>query len=259
MNAHPVAELFPPLSDEELKELAEDITANGLLNDIVLDGQGRIIDGRNRFRACEIAGVEPSFMTWVGDDPTAFIIAQNILRRHLDKGQRAALTVKAGLLETNSQGQAARVAHVSQPRIAEAAVLAEHAPEMLDAVVDGSARFDDAVRVARGRKQETEATERYPKLAEVDATPAGKLAMAAALDAIAEEARPAALAALDTAWVVASSDARDALIGCIKVSVPKDISAHVSRLKVDSHRAAVLRHVEGARKRLDLIEEVLST
>jgi ParB-like chromosome segregation protein Spo0J len=49
--------LFPMLADDELEELAADI--KGLLQRIVLDAEGRVLDGRNRLAACEIAGVEP--------------------------------------------------------------------------------------------------------------------------------------------------------------------------------------------------------
>jgi ParB-like chromosome segregation protein Spo0J len=51
--AHPVTDLFPTLPDEELKDLAADIAERGLLHPIVLDG-------RNRYAACQLAGVERS-------------------------------------------------------------------------------------------------------------------------------------------------------------------------------------------------------
>ena len=39
---------------------AADIKANGLVHPIMLDVDGKIlVDGRNRLKACEIAGVEP--------------------------------------------------------------------------------------------------------------------------------------------------------------------------------------------------------
>jgi ParB-like nuclease domain len=49
------------MTDAELADLAEDIATNGLVHPIVVDADGALIDGRNRLRACEIAGVEPAF------------------------------------------------------------------------------------------------------------------------------------------------------------------------------------------------------
>ena len=85
---HPLCLLFPRLGDDELQELAEDIRQNGLENDMVtLDG--KILDGRNRHVACEIAGVEPRFREFTGDDPIAWVVSQNLVRRHLTASQRA--------------------------------------------------------------------------------------------------------------------------------------------------------------------------
>src|SRR3974390_2198233 len=89
IKVHPKAALFPMLSKEELSELAEDIKQNGLKHPIVLDNEGLLIDGRNRLEACTLAKVEPEFVTLNGEDPEAFIISQNLARRHLTPGQRA--------------------------------------------------------------------------------------------------------------------------------------------------------------------------
>jgi hypothetical protein len=50
-----------------------------------------VSDGRNRLAACKLAGVKPTFETRPGD-PTAFILSQNIKRRHMTAGQRAMAT-----------------------------------------------------------------------------------------------------------------------------------------------------------------------
>jgi hypothetical protein len=90
MKIHPVAELFPMLSASELNELTDSIEREGLLNPCVRQGD-MLLDGRNRLAACKLAGVEPSFTEYRGDSPVAFIIGVNLMRRHLDKGQKIAL------------------------------------------------------------------------------------------------------------------------------------------------------------------------
>ena len=57
-----MADLFPLIEGEEFQELVEDIRRNGLRTPILLDPDGRVLDGRNR----RAAGVEPRFETWDG-------------------------------------------------------------------------------------------------------------------------------------------------------------------------------------------------
>lgn len=96
MNAHPAAEVFPMLPEPELRELADDIKARGLLEPITVY-EGKILDGRNRYRACEIAGVEPRFVEWdgTGGSPVLWVISKNLKRRHLNESQRAAVGLLA--------------------------------------------------------------------------------------------------------------------------------------------------------------------
>lgn len=93
--AHPLADLFPLIEGEELKGLADDIKANGLLHPIVLF-KGKVLDGRNRLRACKLAGVEPDFEDYSGskDEASAYVVSANLNRRHLTTAQRAALAVR---------------------------------------------------------------------------------------------------------------------------------------------------------------------
>ena len=84
---HPVANIFPLLSDDELKELAQDIKENGLRQTIVLHEE-KILDGRNRYRACKLAGVESRFEKFKGDSAASFVISMNLKRRHLSASQR---------------------------------------------------------------------------------------------------------------------------------------------------------------------------
>jgi hypothetical protein len=72
-----------------LQELAEDIKKNGLINPIWLTKTGEILDGKLRLLACEMAGIEPRFVIYEGNDPVGFTISQNALRRHMTKAQLA--------------------------------------------------------------------------------------------------------------------------------------------------------------------------
>lgn len=90
---HPAANLFPMLNGEDYTQLRDDIEKNGLLEPIWLcDGQ--LLDGRNRFRACEELGIEPKFQSYTGDSPAAHVWSLNGVRRHLTKSQRAAIAVE---------------------------------------------------------------------------------------------------------------------------------------------------------------------
>jgi hypothetical protein len=86
---HQLADLFPLMEGEEFDEFVGDVRRRGLRFPItVFDGQ--IIDGRNRARACQEAGKQPTFVTFEGvaEDVPRFIISANIHRRHLKPEQR---------------------------------------------------------------------------------------------------------------------------------------------------------------------------
>lgn len=95
--AHPAAELFPMLGEDELNALAADIKKHGLSEPIWMF-EGQILDGRNRLEACRRAKVAPVFQEWAPtpeqDSPIGFVISRNIMRRHLTASQRAALAVE---------------------------------------------------------------------------------------------------------------------------------------------------------------------
>jgi ParB-like chromosome segregation protein Spo0J len=81
---HPLALIFPMMKDEEFDAFVVDIKAYGLREPITLY-QGRILEGRNRYRACLRAKVKPRFEKFKGNEAaaTAFVISRNIHRRHL--------------------------------------------------------------------------------------------------------------------------------------------------------------------------------
>ena len=97
---HELCCIFPRCSDEELQLLVSDIRENGLQNPIVLF-EGKILDGRNRYLACEILGIEPRYVEFEGTEPMSFVISHNLCRRHLSESQRA--MVAASVLELRRQ------------------------------------------------------------------------------------------------------------------------------------------------------------
>jgi ParB-like nuclease domain len=158
---HPIADLFPMMTDEELANLAADIKANGLIHAIVVDKDGVIIDGRNRDRACEIAGIEPATVLFEGDDPRAYIIASNISRRHLTKGQQAmAVAMVYPVPEKGGKGKRSRIQEgldeprkTFQNRLSQARIVFAYSPDLAQAVLAGSKFLDAAYDEAKKAKQ----------------------------------------------------------------------------------------------------------
>jgi ParB-like chromosome segregation protein Spo0J len=123
---HPLANEYPLLEKGRLDELAESIKANGQREKIVrLDGL--ILDGRNRYLACRVAGVEPVYREYDGpaddDSLRAFIEDANEHRRHLspdflrERARQRAERVKAGRRKGKSTRQLAKEEKVSQTQI----------------------------------------------------------------------------------------------------------------------------------------------
>lgn len=125
ITVHPLANTFPMMSDGELKELAADIEKNGQLTPVqfaLVDGKKTLIDGRNRLAACFLIGKKPEEVTVANSDIfkdeatiEAYIVSQNVYRRHLTPEQRAAVleaVIKAAPGKSDRElGRAANVSH----------------------------------------------------------------------------------------------------------------------------------------------------
>jgi hypothetical protein len=91
---HPVASAFPEMPTSAFEGLKHSIKENGLRHPIVLH-DGKIVDGKNRYRACVDLGIEPKVREWDGKGSlTDFICDMNINRRDLSTNQRYTVALK---------------------------------------------------------------------------------------------------------------------------------------------------------------------
>lgn len=166
---HPAAELFPLMGDDDLAALAADIKANGLRQPIVIDGSGKLLDGRNRLAACTIAKVEPVFVSSNGDDPVALVVSLNVKRRNLSASQRAiaaaeawdvvALTVQPNR-DTPRRKHLSTIFGVGENLVQQARALVERDPAAAAAVKAGRARLDAAYNQLVQSEETRESDER---------------------------------------------------------------------------------------------------
>lgn len=105
---HPAAELFPLMDGDEFDALVDSIRTQGLRESAWLTKDGALLDGRNRVRACQAAGVKPEFRQYEGDDPIQFVWDMNVNRRHLTATQTAVAGLKREELKTKAKSLVAR-------------------------------------------------------------------------------------------------------------------------------------------------------
>src|SRR5262245_27392343 len=165
---HPLANKFRPLVGKDFEELVDDIKANGLREEIVLH-DGMILDGRNRYRACREAGVEPRYRDFDGNDPAAFVISVNIHRRHLRADEKRPLieaVIKAAPEKSNRQ--IAAETGVSHPHVADIRNDMEKAGdvEKVTTTIDTKGRKQPKKKLTKAQKAE-QAHRRRARKAEI--------------------------------------------------------------------------------------------
>jgi hypothetical protein len=172
MRFHELAEIFPLIEGAEFDDLVASIRENGQREPIVTY-EDTILDGRNRFRACEAANVEPRFEPYTGSDPVRFVMDINLRRRHLNEAQRGMIGARLETMEwgTNqyvtkempigtsspsapvSREKAAEMVNVSERTVARAKlVLQEGTPEEIKAADHGTSSLTAlAEKIAKRR------------------------------------------------------------------------------------------------------------
>jgi ParB-like chromosome segregation protein Spo0J len=160
MKFHPIADIFPMMDPVAFEELAEDIKLNGLLEPVVTYEE-KILDGRNRYKACERESVEPRFEAYEGDDPLSYVISLNLKRRHLDISQRAMVAArisnlgegrpskKTGAKAPVSKAHAAQIVRIDRATVTRAKhVLAKGTKGLIEAVETGKIAVTLAAKLA---------------------------------------------------------------------------------------------------------------
>ena len=172
LKAHPAADAYRLMTDDELAELAELIRANGLRDPItvgIIGAERWIVDGRNREKACGIASVSPGYEEIEFADEAAlrtFVLDRNE-RRNITKGQKA--MARAMLHPTAETGRPAMSKKVEpfndfdKAELSRARAVLAYSPEIAREVRDGVTPLKEAsekVKAARERREITEAQQR---------------------------------------------------------------------------------------------------
>ena len=191
--AHPVASMFPLLESgsDQFKKLVVSIKHNGLWHPIVLDAEGRILDGRNRMRACIEAGVEPKFVNFADlklginkagkpVDEAEYACEENFARRDLTPDQRVMITalyseyldaidrgapkgnknaakkqgdqVVPAKAEPKTRAKLAKKANVSERKAQQALNVGRKKPDLAKKVAAGKMKLSEAAKQAEPKK-----------------------------------------------------------------------------------------------------------
>jgi hypothetical protein len=134
---HPLADAFPLMEGADFDQLVKDIDSNGQ-NHPVVRFEGKILDGRNRYRACQRLGIKVKIEEYDGPDPVAFVVSENIARRHLTTAQRAIVAEKlATAMRGGYKGQKSKVSSETEGKdttVGEAAKAMDVSPQTVHRV-----------------------------------------------------------------------------------------------------------------------------
>jgi len=107
MEYHPYSNIWPLLDGDDFEKLKADIKVNGLRMNLITY-QGKLLDGRNRERACEAAGVPARYaaaQVKTDDEALDLVISLNEHRRHLSIEQKAFAAAALATLKQHGSNQ----------------------------------------------------------------------------------------------------------------------------------------------------------
>ncbi|MBU1172998.1 MAG: ParB N-terminal domain-containing protein [Proteobacteria bacterium] len=176
MEINPLANMLPMIQGEEWESFKADIAKNGIKQPVMVH-EGAIIDGRNRWKACQELNLDCPITEWDGHGSILdYIISCNLERRHLTPSQRAAFAAealplferelkekerlrKSGKLTMANLPQskglardhAARALHTSGRAVQDAKKIQEKSPELFERVKAGEKTVNEALSELQGK------------------------------------------------------------------------------------------------------------
>ncbi|MGW1926010.1 hypothetical protein ACWCQ0_43275 [Streptomyces massasporeus] len=111
--------------------------------------------------------MEPAFVTYNGSDPSGYVLSVNLRRRNITKGQAAMISAKARSESehqpsSDSEHTARSVSEqtgISLGRVSQANTVLQHAPDLVEAVINGAMGLDEAYTTARENKAKANSAE----------------------------------------------------------------------------------------------------
>jgi len=166
---HEYANLFPMMDDNTFNSFVTDIKNVGLHDKIIMIYEDKILDGRNRYRACQVLNIEPDFKKYIGRDPLGYVLSLNLERRHLTESQKATVAVEIlpliemeakkrmsmggkgveripPLNQRKSRDDAAKVVGVNPHYVSDAKKLKKEEPELFEKVKKGTITLPEAFK-----------------------------------------------------------------------------------------------------------------
>ena len=180
MNFHPASEIFPLMNPQAFEELKADIKEHGLIEPIITY-KGKILDGRNRYKACVELGVTPKYWEWREDtDPVDYVISLNLHRRHLNESQRSMVAASIANMRQGSRTDkpSANLPEVSQSQAADKLNVSERSlrsakkvkdkgiPALKTAVEQGAISVSEASKIAEKPQEEQKRAVKLPTASE---------------------------------------------------------------------------------------------
>lgn len=164
LSFHPFLTIFPEMGKVAFDEFVADIRDHGI-REAIWTHKNQIIDGRNRWLACEQLVLPCPTREYVGDekDLLAFVISQNLHRRQLDASQRAMVAARIATMRQGARTDlqprpnlaevsiqdAGKLLNVSTGNVKSAKrVIAKAEPEIVKAVEQGKLAVSAATKVA---------------------------------------------------------------------------------------------------------------